>query len=93
MVHRMGAEWDPEKARQNLLKHGVRFADAVTAMEDPRAISFRDERSDEERWIGIGMDSFGRILVFVYTWREERARLISARQATPREARQYEEGI
>jgi uncharacterized DUF497 family protein len=89
----MEAEWDPAKARANLHKHGVRFADAVTALEDVRAISIRDEHEDEERWISIGMDSLGRILVIVYTWREELVRLISARTATRREARQYEEGI
>jgi uncharacterized DUF497 family protein len=72
----MEAEWNPAKARTNLLKHGVRFADAVTALEDARAISVRDEGPDEERWISIGMDSLGRILVVVYTWRDERVRLI-----------------
>jgi uncharacterized protein len=83
----------PSKARANLRKHGVRFADAVTALEDERAISVRDERHSEERWISIGMDSLGRILVVVYTWRDERVRLISARPATRREAHQYEERV
>jgi uncharacterized protein len=89
----MGPEWDPAKARANLRKHRVRFADAVTALEDTRAITIRDEGEDEERWITMGMDSLGRILVVVYTWREERTRLISARPATRREVGQYEEGI
>jgi hypothetical protein len=93
----MEVEWDPAKARANLRKHGVRFADAVTALEDAGAISVRDELEDEERWVTIGMDSLARILVVVYTWRGERIRLISARPATRREARQYgggnEEGI
>ena len=89
----MESEWDPAKAKANLRKHGVRFADAVTALEDARTISVRDEGQDEERWTSIGMDSLGRILVVVYTWRDERVRLISARPATRREARQYEEGI
>jgi uncharacterized protein len=89
----MEAEWDPTKAKANLGKHGVRFADAVTALEDAAAISIREERAGEERWISIGMDSLGRILVVVYTWREERVRLISARPATRRETLQYEEGI
>jgi uncharacterized protein len=93
MVHRMEAEWDPAKARANLRKHGVRFADAVTALEDASAISVREEGADEERWVSIGMDSLARILVVVYTWRDERVRLISARPATRREAQQYEEGI
>ena len=87
----MAVEWDPAKARANLRKHRVRFADAVTALEDASAISVRDERGNEERWITIGMDSLARILVVVYAWRDEQIRLISARPATPREVRQYEE--
>jgi uncharacterized DUF497 family protein len=82
----MVPEWDPAKARANLRKHGVRFADAVTALEDERAISVRDEREDEERWTTIGMDPLARVLVVVYTWRGDQIRLISARLATPRRA-------
>jgi uncharacterized DUF497 family protein len=65
----MEAEWNSAKARANLRKHRVRFADAVTALEDARAISVRDECDNEERWVAIGMDSLARILVVVYTWR------------------------
>ena len=89
----MEAEWDPAKASANFRKHGVRFADAVAALEDAAAITVRDDTADEERWISIGVDPVARILVVVYTWRDERVRLISARPATRREARQYEEGI
>jgi len=88
----MAVEWDPVKARGNLRKYGISFADAVTALEDASAISVRDEREDEERWITVGMDSLARILVVVYTWRDEQIRLISARPATRGESRQYEEG-
>jgi uncharacterized DUF497 family protein len=88
----MAVEWDPAKARSNFRKHGIRFADAVLALEDERAISVRDETEGEERWITIGMDGLARLLVVVYTWRVEELRLISARPATPRERRQYEEG-
>lgn len=88
----MAPKWEPAKARANLRKHGIRFADAATALEDARAISVRDELADEERWIAMGMDSLARILVVVYTWRNGRVRLISARLATPRELRQYEAG-
>ena len=86
----MAVEWDPAKARANLRKHGISFADAVTALEDESAISVRDESQDEERWITVGMDSLARILVVVYTWRKEQIRLISARLATRTESRQYE---
>jgi uncharacterized DUF497 family protein len=58
----MEVEWDPAKARANHRKHGVRFADAVAALEDDRAISLRDENEDEERWVTIGMDSLARTL-------------------------------
>ena len=89
----MGYEWDPAKARQNLRKHGVDFADAVTVLEDEAALTIRDPFSEQEqRWITLGVDALGRLLVVVYTWRGDRIRLISARPATPRERRQYEEG-
>lgn len=87
----MAIQWDTAKATSNLRKHGVSFADAVSAMEDERAISVRDDTEEEERWITIGMDCLARVLVVVYAWRDEHMRLISARPATPRESRQYEE--
>lgn len=84
--------WDPEKARQNLQKHGVDFADSVAALEDDLALTQRDPGSEaEERFITMGMDPSGQLLVVVYTWRGERIRIISARKATSRERRQYEE--
>ena len=89
----MAYEWDQEKAKANLTRHYIRFVDAVTALEDERAVTIRDTDSeDEERWVTIGMDAFGRILVVVYTWRADNIRLISARLTTPRERRQYEKG-
>ena len=88
----MGFEWGAEKAAANLLKHRVDFSDAVTAIEDPLALTMRDEASHhEERWITLAMDAMGRLLIVVWTWRAESVRLISARKATPAEARQYEE--
>jgi uncharacterized DUF497 family protein/uncharacterized protein (DUF4415 family) len=69
-------EWDPRKAAGNARKHGVRFADAVTALEDDRAITLRDDASGEERWATIGMDAAGRTLVVVYTWRGNNIRII-----------------
>ena len=88
----MPAEWDARKARLNAGQHGVRSADAVAVLEDERALTIRDPSSDEEeRWVTIGLDVFGRVIVLVYTWRGERARLISARKATPQERRFYEE--
>jgi uncharacterized DUF497 family protein len=85
-------EWDPAKARANFAKHGVRFADAVTVLEDDLALTMRDPASDEEeRWIALGRNDLGRVIVVVYTWRKDNVRLISARPATAREKSQYEE--
>lgn len=88
----MDCEWDAAKARVNLKKHGVDFADAVSALEDDFALTIRDPYSEnEERWITLGTDAFGRLLVVIYTWRGERVRLISARLATSQEKERYEE--
>ncbi len=87
----MEYEWDAHKAAANLSKHGIDFADAVTALEDDAAITVVDEFADEERFVTIGTDALGRLLVVVYTWRgQDVIRIISARKATARERRQYE---
>ena len=89
---RVELEWDRRKAELNLRRHGIDFADAATALHDEVAVTLRDDYPFEERYVTIGIDALGRTLVVVYTWRGERARLISARKATPRERRQYEVG-
>ena len=89
----MAVEWDPAKARANLKKHGVSFADAATVLEDEHALTMRDPYSEaEERWITLGSDALGKLLVVVYTWRGEVPRLVSARPAMRGERRQYQEG-
>jgi len=88
----MKYEWDQNKARSNLRKHGIQFPDAVAVFSDNFAINILDEHPNEERWIMIGLDGFGRILVVVYTWRSNNTiRLISARKANKFERQQYEE--
>ena len=82
-------EWDPPKAAANLKKHGVDFADAATVFHDEQAITIRDDQANEERYVTTGMDVLGNVLVVVYTWRDDRPRLISARQAKPQEREQY----
>ena len=89
----MGYEWDPRKAARNLRKHGVAFADAVIALEDELALTLDDDYPDEQRFITLGSDGLGQVLLVVYTFRGENIRIISAREATPRERRQYTEGI
>jgi uncharacterized DUF497 family protein len=87
----MSFEWDPNKAETNRKKHGIDFADAVIVLEDPQAITRDDPDHGESRHITIGMDASGRILVVVYTWREDVIRIISARKATNYERKKYEE--
>jgi hypothetical protein len=82
-------EWDPRKARRNLEKHRVDFADAVTVFDDDRALTIADDHPDEERFVTLGTDALGRLLVVVYTQRQEAIRVISARRATAREEKQY----
>lgn len=87
----MAYQWDRDKAIANLRKHGIDFADAVSVFSDDLAITISDERFDEERFVTIGVDAFGRILIVVYTLRDEEIRIISARKATRQERQQYEE--
>ncbi len=86
----MEYEWDEQKAASNVVKRGIDFADAATAFEDEAAVTIVDEFADEERFITIGMDALGRLLVVVYTCGVATIRLISARKATRQERQQYE---
>ena len=63
---------------------------AATALHDEMAITMSDDDPEEARFVTLGADALGRILVVVYTWRDTGPRLISARRATPSERRQYE---
>jgi len=87
-------EWDGAKAKQNVRKHGVSFDEASTVFSDPLALTIDDPlHSDEEdRFITLGESRRRRLLVVVFTDRGERIRIISARVATRRERKDYEEG-
>jgi uncharacterized protein len=82
-------QWDREKARANLLKHGISFADAVAVFSDEGALTIEDNDPDEQRFVTIGIDAFGRLLVVAYTWRGDEIRVISARKATGQERKYY----
>ena len=87
----MSYQWDPRKATSNLEKHGVDFADAVGVFEDEWALTLKEQHvAGEQRFVTLGMDFLGRVLVVVYTYRNGDIRLISARTATKRERRAYE---
>ena len=75
-------EFDPVKASTNLRKHKVSFGHAEQALRDPMAHTIEDpDATDEQRFVTLGMDALGRVLVVVHTLRGDRTRLISARKA------------
>ena len=86
-------EWDTNKAATNLVKHGVSFDEAKTVFDDPLYVDFYDpNHSDEEhRYIMIGISLQSRLLLVAYTERDYRVRLISAREATRKERKAYEQ--
>ena len=89
----MSYQWDVAKARSNLRKHGIDFADAVGVFEDEWAFTCKEEEiAGEFRYATLGMDFLGRIVVVASTYRGDDIRLISARPATPRERKHYEQG-
>jgi uncharacterized DUF497 family protein len=90
-------EWDPAKALRNLREHGVSFQRGATVFLDPRAMSMFDEEhsEEEERWITVGLDRSGALLVVSHTYRDEtstgvKIRLISVRAANASETIQYQ---
>ncbi|MCF8078276.1 MAG: BrnT family toxin [Desulfobacterales bacterium] len=90
----MRISWDPKKAESNFRKHKVRFSDAESVLFDPLALTIEDQSvSGEQRFVSLGADALGRVLVLVYTEVQDGFRIISARRATPSERRRYEEGI
>ena len=87
-------EWDPNKALENLQKHRVAFEEAATAFGDYLSVTVPDpdHSAEEDRLITVGSSSQNRLLMIAHTERGDCIRIISARELTPRERRQYEEG-
>jgi uncharacterized DUF497 family protein len=90
-------EWDVRKAAANIQKHGVSFENAAAVFRDSGAMSLFDQKhsADEDRWITLGLDNRGLLLVVCHTWRETEGgaascRIISARKASRKEAAQYQ---
>lgn len=88
-------EWDPRKAVSNLSRHGVSFQETLTAFADPLARIFDDEDHsvEEQREIIIGHSAKERLLVVCFTVQAKSVRIFSARKATRRERKEYEENI
>lgn len=85
-------EWDPLKDEENIAKHAVAFAEAMTVFGDPLEVVIPDPDHSvgEQRFLSMGLSAAGRLLVVSYTERNGGIRLISARPATTRERKQYE---
>jgi uncharacterized DUF497 family protein len=90
----MRFEWDEEKNVANRGKHGISFEEARTIFDDPLYVDFYDpgHSREEHRFIIIGQSSQGRLLIASYTEHDDTIRLISARELTPTEREDYEEG-
>lgn len=87
----MDYEWDQAKAAANLKKHGVAFADAALALEDPLAVTISDpDAMGESRFICVGADPRGRVLVTVFAPGGNSTRIISSRKASRAERINYE---
>lgn len=85
----MEFEWDESKRTQNLMKHEIDFVDAVGVLYDEEARTVEDPDSNEARWITLGADFLGRVLIVVWTERGSTIRIISARKASASERKNY----
>ena len=85
-------KWDEQKETENLKKHGISFQEAKTVFNDPLSVTSSDSLHsiDEERFIDLGLSSQGRLLIVVYTERQQNIRIISCRKATNKERNFYE---
>jgi uncharacterized protein len=96
IINIMKFEWDTEKERKNIQKHGVTFEQAAFVFSDPYSLSKYDEEhsQDENRWILLGKSQGEVILVVIHIYRKvegaEHSRIISARKATKNEQKAYQ---
>lgn len=87
-------EFDLNKDAANIRKHGVSLAEADGVLNDALAVTVEDDAArGEQRFITLGMNVFGSLMVVVYTHRGEGVRVISVRKADPKERRHYEKGV
>ena len=89
----LSLEWDGNKAKRNLAKHGTSFAEATTVFGDPLSLTIRDPAHSqaENRFIVLGHSHQQKLLVVVHIERGDNIRIISARRASRRERKSYEE--
>ena len=90
----MEFEWDPRKAKENLRKHGIDFADAVIALEDENALTIEDPGHNELRFKTLGMGPTLNVLFVVHCEQSANSiRIISARKAAKKEIKVYFQGL
>jgi len=88
------SDFDPKKDAANLKKHGVSLSEGDGVLNDPLAITVEDDSAEgEQRFVTIGMNVFGSLMVVVHTPRGDEVRIISVRKADPKERRAYEKGV
>jgi uncharacterized DUF497 family protein len=90
----MEFEWDDEKAESNRLKHGVTFSEASTVFADTLSLTAYDpdHSEEEDRYVTMGLSSVGKLLIVSHTDRGDNIRIISAREASRSERKEYEDG-
>ena len=90
----MAAEFDPKKNALNLRKHGVSLSEGDGVLNDPLAVTVEDPTAEgEQRFVTVGANTFGLVMVVLWTGRGDDIRLISVRTAEPKERRSYEKGV
>ncbi len=90
----MSAGFDPKKDAANIKKHGVSLSEGDGVLSDPLALTVEDDGAvGEQRFVSIGMNVFGTLMVVVHTPRSDGPRVISVRKPDPKERRNYEEGV
>ena len=90
----MSAEFDPKKDAANIKKHGVSLSEGDVVLNDPLALTVEDDAAEgEQRFVTIGMNAFGSLMVVVHSPRGSGSRTISVRKADPKERRNYEKGV
>ena len=90
----VSADFDPKKDAANIRKHGISLSEGDGVLSDPLALTIEDESAEgEQRFVTIGMNVFGALMVVVHTPRRDGLRIISVRKPDPRERRDYEKGV
>ncbi|OGA27655.1 MAG: hypothetical protein A3I01_15145 [Betaproteobacteria bacterium RIFCSPLOWO2_02_FULL_65_24] len=90
----MSADFDPKKDAANIKKHRVSLSEGDGVLNDPLALTVEDDSAeDEQRFVTVGMNVFGSLMVVVHTPRGDGKRTISVRKPDPKERRNYEKSV